>query len=184
LFAEKSFVYGTISSAKTSMRVLIADDQRDAGTTLADLVRLCQHEVVGVVASGLEAVTAYSNRRPDIVLMDYWMSKLNGVTACRNILAKDPTARIIFVSGILELGDFPDLATFTVLTKPVGLNRLYDALHALSGSTSTEPSTSEQLVPFADRRETTEADTSAAAVSRSCVNAAPLLLEQPSADVA
>ncbi len=81
------------------MRVLIADDQRSVGTSLAELVRHCNHEIVGVVGSGVEAIQAYSLHHPDVVLMDYWMPKLNGATACRNIIAKDPTARIILVSG-------------------------------------------------------------------------------------
>ncbi len=128
------------------MRVLIADDQRDAGASLADLVRLCRHEVVGVVTSGLEAMAAYTNRRPDIVLMDYWMSKLNGATACRNILAKDPAARIIFVSGGVSPAEVADLGAVTVLTKPVGLHRLYDALHAAASRPVNLP-ISEEVSP-------------------------------------
>ena len=31
--------------------------------------------------------------------MDYRMPKLNGITACRYILAKDPNARVILISG-------------------------------------------------------------------------------------
>ena len=81
------------------MRVLIADDQKSVGTSLADLVRLCQHEVVEVVGSGLEAIYAYDRHHPDVVLMDYYMPKFNGATACRNIVAKYPTARVILVSG-------------------------------------------------------------------------------------
>src|SRR3981189_1143314 len=87
------------SSAMSSVRILIADDQRGVGTTLAAMVAICQHEVVEVVGSGLEAIQAYDKYKPDLVLMDYWMAKLNGATACRNILAKDPTARIILVSA-------------------------------------------------------------------------------------
>src|SRR5437899_13023399 len=81
------------------MRVLIADDQKSVGTSLADLVGCCNHQVVEVVGSGLEAVHAYTRLHPDVVLMDYRMPKLNGATACRNILARDPAARIILVSG-------------------------------------------------------------------------------------
>jgi two-component system, chemotaxis family, chemotaxis protein CheY len=134
------------------MRVLIADDQRDAGASLADLVRLCRHEVVGVVTSGLEAMTAYTSRQPDIVLMDYWMAKLNGATACRNILAKDPAARIIFVSGGVSPAEVADLGAVTVLTKPVGLQRLYDALQTAANlpvdlpfSTEASPDLSDAL---------------------------------------
>lgn len=111
------------------MRVLIADDQKDVGTTLADLVIHCNHEVVGVVSSGFEAIQAYSRHRPDAVLMDYWMSKLNGATACRNILAKDPAARIILVSGSLPNMDIGDSGAVAVLAKPVNLHDLYAALY-------------------------------------------------------
>src|SRR2546430_16841013 len=82
-----------------TMRVLIADDQKSVGTSLADLVRLCRHEVVEVVGSGVEAIQAYGRHHPDVVLMDYQMPKLNGATACRNIMAKYPEAPVILVSG-------------------------------------------------------------------------------------
>jgi CheY-like chemotaxis protein len=42
------------------VRVLIADDEKGVGTTLSALVESCGHEVVQVVASGLEAIQAYT----------------------------------------------------------------------------------------------------------------------------
>ena len=111
------------------MRVLIADDQRSVGTSLADLVRCCKHEIVGVVGSGLEAIQAYNRYHPDLVLMDYWMPKLNGATACRNILAKDPRARIILVSGWAPTDDANGSGAIAILPKPLDLNRLEAALH-------------------------------------------------------
>ena len=110
------------------MRVLIADDQKSVGTSLAELVRLCQHEVVEVVSSGLEAIHAYDRHRPDVVLMDYQMPKLNGATACRNILAKHPTARVILVCG-RPPDDLASSGALAVLTKPVRLEQLYAALY-------------------------------------------------------
>jgi len=107
------------------MRILIADDQRSVGTTLAAMVADCQHEVVEVVASGLEAIQAYDKYKPDVVLMDYWMAKLNGATACRNILAKDPAARIILVSAWTPDYDLAaESGAISVLSKPVDLQRL------------------------------------------------------------
>ena len=114
------------------MRVLIADDQKSVGTTLASLVSHCNHEVVEVVGSGLEAIQAYSRHHPDVVLMDYWMSKLNGATACRNILAKDPTARVILVSAWSPLQGIEDSGAVSVLSKPVDLERLEEALNAVA----------------------------------------------------
>ena len=112
------------------MRVLIADDQKSVGTTLAHLVSECNHEVVEVVSSGLEAIQAYTRCRPDVVLMDYWMSKLNGGTACRNILAKDPSARVILVSAWSHLTEVEASGAVSVLRKPVDIYQLNFALNA------------------------------------------------------
>jgi two-component system, chemotaxis family, chemotaxis protein CheY len=109
------------------MRVLIADDQRSVGTSLAELVRHCHHEVVEVVGSGLEAIQAYGRHHPDVVLMDYQMPKLNGATACRNIVAKYPGARVILVSGSQK--DVAGSGAFSMLIKPVRLDQLYAALY-------------------------------------------------------
>jgi two-component system chemotaxis response regulator CheY len=111
----------------TAMRVLIADDQKSVGTSLAELVRRCQHEVVEVVTSGLDAIHAYGRHHPDVVLMDYQMPKLNGATACRNIVAKYPDARVILVSGAPR--EIADSGALAVLLKPVKLDTLYGALY-------------------------------------------------------
>jgi CheY-like chemotaxis protein len=113
---------------KDVMRILIADDQRSVGTTLAALVSHCQHEVVEVVGSGLEAIQAYDRYKPDVVLMDYWMAKLNGATACRNIVSKDPAARVILVSAWSPNYDLRESGAMAVLSKPVDLDRLEKAL--------------------------------------------------------
>ena len=119
------------------MRVLIADDQKSVGTSLADLVQLCHHEVVEVVASGLEAIQAYGRHQPDVVLMDYNMPKLNGATACRNIMAKYPNARVILVSGLPK--EVADSGALAVLLKPVSLDQLYAALHAAARPPAPSP---------------------------------------------
>jgi two-component system chemotaxis response regulator CheY len=118
------------------MRVLIADDQKSVGTTLAELVFHCDHEVVEVVGSGLEAIQAYSRHQPDVVLMDYWMPKLNGATACRNILAKDPNARVILISGLSAPGEFLESGAVAVLAKPIPIGRLAEVLQAVGHSTT------------------------------------------------
>src|SRR5437868_13592935 len=127
------------------MRVLIADDQRSVGASLGDLVGLCHHEVVDVVSSGLEAIQAYGRLKPDVVLMDYVMAKLNGATACRNILAKDPNARIILVSGMPKVAELADSGAVAVLAKPVALEILEAALNA--AATRLPPSRKRPQVP-------------------------------------
>lgn len=120
------------------MRVLIADDQKSVGNTLAGLVEKCQHEVVEVVGSGLEAIHAYTRHHPDVVLMDYSMPRLNGATACRNILARDPSARVILVSGVALTKEITDAGAVAILSKPVLLDQLYTALYDAGGKRIAE----------------------------------------------
>jgi len=131
------------------VRVLIADDQPGAAAILAELVTQCRNEVVGIAGSGLEAIQAYERHQPDVVLMDYQMSKLNGVTACRQILAKNPRARIILVSGCTPPCEAKEVGAIAILIKPVKLHRLYEALHTAAHGNPNFPkdAQSEQYPP-------------------------------------
>lgn len=110
------------------MRVLVADDQKGVGTSIADLVRACNHEVVEVVGSGFDAIQAYQRHRPDLVLLDYYMPRLNGGTACRNIVARDATARVVIMSGAART-DLSHVGAVAVLSKPVDLDQLNAVLN-------------------------------------------------------
>ena len=112
------------------MRVLIAEDEKAFSSVLADLVRSCGHDVIGVVHSGLDAIRSYRQHKPDVVLMDFSMAKLNGLTACRNILSEDPGGCILFLSGFGERSELTPESSgaLAVLQKPINLTRLEQVL--------------------------------------------------------
>ena len=116
-----------------NVRVLIAEDDKGVAGTLAEMISVSNHEVVEIVGSGLEAIRAYERHKPDVVVMDYLMNGLNGVTACRNILAKNPSARIILVSGALCPGELSVIhcGATAILQKPLALSDLHDVLDTL-----------------------------------------------------
>ena len=113
------------------MRVLIADDERVYARALAEMVRSGGHEVVDVVHSGLDAIRSYRRHKPEVVIMDFQMMKLNGLTACRNILSVDPKGRILLLSGAAESAQLAPRCSgaVAVLQKPIGLARLEQVLH-------------------------------------------------------
>jgi CheY-like chemotaxis protein len=115
------------------VRVLIAEDDKGVAGTLGEMINVSNHEVVEIVGSGLEAIRAYERHKPDVVVMDYLMDGLNGVTACRNILAKHPGARIILVSGALAPGELSLIhcGATAILQKPLTLRDLHDVLDTL-----------------------------------------------------
>jgi CheY-like chemotaxis protein len=118
------------------VRVLIADDEKGVATVLAELVRTCDHEVVDVVNSGLDAIRAYHRHKPDVVLMDFRMSRLNGLTACRNILCGDPAGRIVFLSGAGMATQLSpaESGAVAVLQKPIAIEELKTVLDRLEDS--------------------------------------------------
>jgi len=64
------------------MRVLIADDQRVVREGLATVIgAIPDVEVVGLAADGAEAVALATEHRPDVVLMDLRMPRMDGVEA-------------------------------------------------------------------------------------------------------
>ncbi|HXW10770.1 MAG TPA: ATP-binding protein, partial [Steroidobacteraceae bacterium] len=70
-------------AAGPRLRVLIADDNRDAAESLAMLVRLSGHDV-RTVHDGRQALTAGESFRPDIVFLDIGMPVLDGYDTARS----------------------------------------------------------------------------------------------------
>jgi two-component system chemotaxis response regulator CheY len=85
-----------------SRTVLIVDDIPYVRKTLKQILTNRGYKVVGEAENGDEAVRLYQEIQPDLVTMDLVMPKLNGVEATRMILKKNPDARIIILSAMMQ----------------------------------------------------------------------------------
>ncbi|MBP2704152.1 response regulator transcription factor [Microbispora sp. RL4-1S] len=85
------------------IRVVIADDQAlvRAGVRMM-LEAAGDMEVCGEAADGAEAVRLTERHRPDVVLMDLRMPRVDGLEATRRVLAAQPGARIVVLTTFSE----------------------------------------------------------------------------------
>jgi CheY-like chemotaxis protein len=81
---ENAMPVQTDASAPRQRRVLVADDNRDAGETMAMLLRLDGHEV-HVATDGLQAVEMFAREQPEVVILDIGMPGLSGHEVARRI---------------------------------------------------------------------------------------------------
>jgi len=81
------------------IRLLIVDDQRLMREGLRTLLELeSGFEIVSEAANGQEAMEAYAELKPDVVLMDIRMPGIDGVEATHRIYAQWPDARVIILT--------------------------------------------------------------------------------------
>jgi CheY-like chemotaxis protein/anti-sigma regulatory factor (Ser/Thr protein kinase) len=101
---EREDLHGSSGSAEVetpaARRILVVDDNRDAADSLGMLLRMMGHEVE-TAHDGLEAVGAAAVFKPDIILLDVGLPRLNGYEAARRIRAQEggPGIMLIAMTG-------------------------------------------------------------------------------------
>jgi two-component system, NarL family, response regulator len=90
----------------TKIRVLIADDHRLFAEALAAILATDDRfEVVGQANNGEKAVELANSEKPDVVLMDVSMPRLDGVEAARRIKQKPKSAAVLMLTGSSSAAD-------------------------------------------------------------------------------
>ncbi len=87
-------------------RVLVVDDNVDAASSLAMVLKLMGNEV-RTAHDGLEGVAAAREFRPDVILLDIGMPRLNGYEACRRI-RQEPWGKNVVLVALTGWGQEED----------------------------------------------------------------------------
>src|SRR5262245_61400398 len=95
--------------ASMAIRVLIADDHEVVRQGLKTFLSIDPDlKIVGEAEDGAEAVEQARELRPDVVLMDLLMPRMDGLTATRMIRTELPEIEVIALTSVLEDGSIGD----------------------------------------------------------------------------
>ncbi len=141
---------------ESTIRLVIVDDdplvRAGLGLILGGTPEL---EVIGEAVDGVDALDRVAELRPDIVLMDIRMPRMDGLTATAQILAKPDAPRII----VLTTFDSDDMVLKALqagasgfLLKDTPPERMIEAITKVdAGETTLSPSVLAQVVAAATR---------------------------------
>jgi DNA-binding NarL/FixJ family response regulator len=114
------------------LRVLIVDDEPIVRGMLNEVLDDAGFDIVGQASNGIEGVALARSSRPDAILLDVRMPKLDGLAAGRQIRETDSDVRLVFFSAY----DDPALkqeahavGASTFLVKGCPLGEIIDALN-------------------------------------------------------
>jgi CheY-like chemotaxis protein len=124
--------------APEKRRILVVDDNHDSADSLAALLSLGGHET-HTANDGEHAISEAAKLRPDVILLDIGLPRLDGYDTCRRI-REQPWGRNMVIVALTGWGEEEDRRQATQagfdghLVKPVDHNAL-NALMASHGST-------------------------------------------------
>jgi two-component system chemotaxis response regulator CheY len=119
-----------------SQTVLICDDAIFMRTMIGDILTQAGFRVVGEAENGVQAVERYRELRPDIVTMDIVMPEMGGIDAVREILAEDPSAKVLMCSAMGQQGlviEAIQAGARDFVVKPFQPSRVLEAIQRVLG---------------------------------------------------
>ncbi len=130
---------GLAHMSPPSLRILVVDDNRDAADSLAMLLRTTGNDI-RTAYDGLEAVQVASEFRPDVVLLDIGLPKIDGHEVAQRI-RKEPWGRQMCLIAVTGWSDETDRARSRAagfdhhLVKPLDTGHLAQLLGSVGRST-------------------------------------------------
>ena len=131
--------------------ILVAEDEANIREALADLLE-SEGYAVRTAADGAVALAEYGKKRPDLLLLDVNMPKMNGFDVCREIRRTDARLPIVMLTARVEEIDKVrglERGATDYVTKPYGMNELLArvAAHLRQASAYPESVPAEAAAP-------------------------------------
>jgi two-component system chemotaxis response regulator CheY len=112
-------------------RILVVDDAAFMRKMVTDALTKGGHEVIGEAGNGAEAVEQYQSLKPDLTTLDITMPEKDGLSALKDIMAMDPSAKVIMCSALGQESKVLEsikLGAKDFVVKPFQADRVLDAV--------------------------------------------------------
>lgn len=135
LFIE-NFIGDSVKKAKSNAHILVIDDNAIVLRNIKSLLEPLYS--VAVAPSGKHAFVSISNRKPDLILLDYEMPEMNGKEVMERLKTTEKTKDIpvVFLTAMDSRETVLELLTLEpagYLLKPIDSKMLYDTLDNILG---------------------------------------------------
>ena len=134
------------------MRILVVDDDRAVRESLRRSLSFNGY-TVDLAEDGVEALDAIANERPDAVVLDVMMPRLDGLEVCRQLRSTGDDLPILVLTArdsVSERVAGLDAGADDYLPKPFALEELLARLRALLRRTGPEDLAETALLTFGD----------------------------------
>lgn len=118
--------------------VLIVEDEPDVLLLLENRMRGAGHDVESVT-DGLQALEAVAQREPDVIILDWMMPKLDGLSVCQRVreIDGDHHIKVLMLTAKSQQGDIDQALAAGVddyIVKPFSSRDLIERVAALTGN--------------------------------------------------
>jgi DNA-binding response OmpR family regulator len=116
------------------MRLLLIEDDEQVAEVLSDAFGSQGHEIA-IRHTGEDGLVYLTHDRPDAVVLDIRLPKLNGVAVLRQIRATDPSLPVIIMTGLATPGEIEEvrrLGVTEIVEKPEVLKNFSEALKRIA----------------------------------------------------
>ena len=140
-------------------RIVIGDDEAIIRMDLCEMLEDAGHTVVGEAADGLEALELVRKEKPDIVLLDIKMPRLDGIHAAR-MIGHEGLAPVLLLTAYSQddmVDKAKDSGVLGYLVKPVSPVNLFPAIEIAIAQFARQREAARQLEEMNDRIETRKA---------------------------
>ena len=137
-------------------RVVIGDDESIIRMDLCEMLEEAGHTVVGEAADGVEALEIVRREKPDIVLLDIKMPRLDGIHAAK-MIQYERIAPVLLLTAYSQqdvVDKAKDSGVLGYLVKPISPLNLLPAMEIAISQFKRQEETARQLEEMNDRIET------------------------------